>query len=148
MAYSQSYGLTAYLLAGYGQKKMQTLLLTLAEGRGYDEALQQVYGFNVDGLEQRWREAIGAPPRSIPPTPTPLTADLVPTYVPISAPESVPTPVGNNAPDAEAERPSTGCSLGMMPLLLLAGLGWRQRPAINRRTKKQRPINRADGMAN
>ncbi|MCP4427720.1 MAG: hypothetical protein GY803_24820 [Chloroflexi bacterium] len=129
MAYSQSYSLTRYLLVEHGPEKMQTLLLTLAEGKGYDEALQQVYEFNVDGLELRWREAIGAPPRTIPPTPTRLLAANIPTAVPMSAPVSLPTPeVAVFAPPTEPERPSSSiCGLGLMPLALLAGLSRRKK---------------------
>jgi hypothetical protein len=126
MAYSQSYSVVDFMLTAYGPEKMQELLLTLAEGDGYDEALEQVYGVNVDGLETAWRAAIGAPPRQIPPTPTPLSAAGVPTAVPIGAPVSVPTPSVTTPPDAAALPPepkptSTGvCGLGLIPLLLVA----------------------------
>jgi hypothetical protein len=121
MAYSQSYSLAAYLLDAYGQEKMQQLLLVLAQGNGYDEALEQVYGFNVDGLEESWRAAIGAPARPIPPTPTRLLASSIPTAVPLGAPVSLPTPELSSAPDPKTERPSSGiCGLGLIPLLLTA----------------------------
>ncbi len=122
MAYSQSYSVVDFMLQAYGQEKMQALLLALAAGKGDDEALEMVYGFNVDGLETAWREAIGAPPRQIPPTPTPLIAANVPTAVPLGAPESVPTPETAAAPAAEPAQPSSGvCGLGLIPLLLLVG---------------------------
>ncbi len=129
MAYSQSYSLVNYLLTYYGEAKMQTLLLTLADGHGYDAALEQVYGFNVDGLETAWRAAINAPSRQIPPTPTPLVAAAVPTAVPLGAPVSLPTPeTAAAAPSAEPERPSSDiCGLGLIPLALLGGLSWRKR---------------------
>ncbi len=140
MAYSQSYSVVDFMLDAYGPEKMQTLLLTLAQGEGYDAALEQVYGFNVDGLELAWRAAIGAPPRPIPPTPTPLSAARVPTIVPLGAPVSVPTPAATAraptttaatpAPQAEpeTERPSPGgCGLGLMPLLLVFGLSRRKK---------------------
>lgn len=120
MAYSQGYSVVDFMLATYGPEKMQELLLTLADGDGYDEALEQVYGVNVDGLETAWRAAIGAPPRQIPPTPTPLSAASVPTAVPIGAPVSVPTPPAAAAPPPETKPPSTGvCGLGLIPLLLV-----------------------------
>ena len=120
MAYSQSYSVIDFMLSTYGQEKMQALLLTLAEGKGYDEALEQVYGMNVDGLEMAWRTAIGAPSRQIPATPTPLSAANIPTAVPIGAPISVPTPPAAAAPPPETKPTSTGvCGLGLMPLLLV-----------------------------
>ena len=120
MAYSQSYSVVDFMLATYGQESMQNLILTLADGEGYDDALTQVYGMNVDGLETAWRAAIGAPVRQIPPTPTPLTAASVPTAVPIGAPVSVPTPPAAAAPPPETAPPASGvCGLGLMPLLLI-----------------------------
>jgi hypothetical protein len=99
-AYSQSYSLVDFLLANYGREKLQELVLTLAAAEQYDAALEQVYGFNADGLETAWREAIGAPPRPIPPTPTPLLAANIPTVVPLDAARRMPTP-GSGAPAAE-----------------------------------------------
>jgi len=125
MAYSQSYSVVAFLLETYGQEKMEALLQALAQAQGYDAALEQVYGFNVDGLERRWRESIGAPPREIPPTPTPLQAAALPTLPPLTAPQTVPTPAGSGAqPSTSPASPLTGiCGLGLAPLLFL-GLVW------------------------
>ena len=119
IAYSQSYSVVAYLLEAYGQEKMQDLLLTLAEGAGYDEALEQVYGFNVDGLEVAWREAIGAQPRPIPPTPTAIVAANVPTVVPAAAPRSLPTAEAAAAPPPAAPSSPDLCGLGLIPVLLI-----------------------------
>jgi hypothetical protein len=128
MAYSQSYSVVDFMLTAYGQEKMQDLILTLAEGEGYDDALLQVYEVNVDGIETAWRAAIGAPVRQIPPTPTPLTAASVPTAVPISAPVSVPTPPAAAALPPETKPTSTGvCGLGLIPLLLVTAITKRRR---------------------
>lgn len=91
LAYSQSYSLVNFLLDTYGPEKMQELILTLAEGEGYDAALEMVYGFNADGLEVAWRVAIGAQPRQMPPTATPISAASIPTVVPLNGAQSVPT---------------------------------------------------------
>jgi hypothetical protein len=91
LAYSQSYSLVNFLLESYGSDKMQELLLTLAQAEGYDAALEQVYGFNTDGLEVAWRQSIAAPPRQIPPTPTAISAAAVPTYIPLNGAQSVST---------------------------------------------------------
>ena len=135
-AYSQSYSLVAYLLDNYGQEKMQQLLLALADAAGYDDALEQVYGFNADGLEEAWRAAIGAPERAIPPTPTPIAAAAIPTVDPLGAAQSWPTPpapatpadAGTVAPSSDEGSPSDEgsspglCALGLAPLLLIGGL--------------------------
>lgn len=130
-AYSQSYSLVDYLLDSYGQEKMQELLLTLAGAAGYDAALEQVYGFNADGLETAWRREIGAPLRQIPPTPTPILAANVPTAVPLNAAQSWPTPPApdaipvTSAPVDSAPDPGQNsgiCGLGLAPFLLFIGL--------------------------
>jgi len=122
-AYAQSYSVVNYLFETYGTEKMQNLLLTLAAGNGYDEALESVYGFNVDGLEVEWRAAIGASPRTIPPTPTPIVAAAVETAVSQSVPRHMPTPPEAALPPATETKPppaSTGiCGLGMVPFLLM-----------------------------
>jgi hypothetical protein len=136
IAYSQSYSLVAYLLDTYGPEKMQQLLLTLADAAGYDDALEQVYGFNADGLEEAWRGAIGAPARTIPATPTPIAAAAIPTVDPLGAAQSWPTPAAAEPPadasnevssssegSSSVESSSSGlCALGLAPLLLIGGL--------------------------
>ncbi len=123
IAYAQSYSVVDFLLRQYGQEAMQLLLQTLAAGTSYDEALTQVYGLDVDGVEAAWRVAMGLPPRTFPPTPTPIIAANVPTAVPLGKPENVPTPPSAaEIPDNGEERPlSTNnieiCGLGMIPLL-------------------------------
>jgi hypothetical protein len=129
VAYSQSYSLVAFLLDQHGRDKMQELILTLAAGQGYDAALEQVYGFNSDGLELLWREAIGATQRPIPPTPTPLMAAAVPTYVPLGAPRALPTPpeaaatAVPGAPAPTARRPGV-CGIAWLPIAVFLLAGW------------------------
>jgi hypothetical protein len=134
LAYSQSYSVVAFLLEEYGARQLQELILLLAQGLDDDEALQQVYGFNVDGLEVAWREAIGAPPRSIPATVTPVSAAGVPTVMPLSAPGDVPTPASAAAPP-DTSTPGAGfCGLGFVPLLLLGVFG-----SVVQRRRRKRP---------
>jgi hypothetical protein len=58
LSYAESYSLVEYLIAGYGQGKMLELLNTFREGSGYDDALQKVYGFDMDGLDSLWRDYV------------------------------------------------------------------------------------------
>jgi hypothetical protein len=55
LSYAQSYSLVEYLLDNYGQDSMLGLLTVLKGGSTYDEALTEVYGFDIDGLDARWR---------------------------------------------------------------------------------------------
>jgi hypothetical protein len=130
LSYSQSYSVTEFLVETHGQGKMTSLLLALRDGLTIDEALVQTYGFNVDGLEAAWREAIGAQPRPSPsgapaqPTTQP-TPTFVPTIVPVgglasSALQSTATPVPTSSfgeqPTATPVR--TGPPLALTMILL------------------------------
>jgi hypothetical protein len=131
-AYSQSYSMIKFLREQYGQQALQDLILLLAQGEGYDDALTQVYGSNIDGLEQEWRSWIGVSQRQIPPTPTPIKAANVPTVAPLSGPSDLPTPIpGESIPVSTpipVPAPSSGiCGLGLIPLFLLGMVYWRKK---------------------
>ena len=113
LSYSQSYSLTKYLIKTHGQEKMTALLVSLRDGTTIDEALLQTYGFDIDGLEQAWRQAIGAQPRPVTAQPTGQpTPTFVPTIVPISGglpalqitPTPVPTSTGGQPTDPAPTR--------------------------------------------
>lgn len=95
LSYSQSYSIVKFLIETYGQEKMNALLTALRDGTTIDDALRDIYGFDLEGLEDTWRNAVGAAPRAASaqataqPTPT-----FVPTYIPYAgAPLAVtPTP--------------------------------------------------------
>jgi hypothetical protein len=54
LAYAQSREIVKYLIDTYSRSRMFDLLNTFAQGSGYDEALQKVYGFDMDGLNVKW----------------------------------------------------------------------------------------------
>jgi hypothetical protein len=54
LAYAQSYSLVDLLINNYGQSRMLELLNTFRKGSGYDEALREIYGFDMDGLNGLW----------------------------------------------------------------------------------------------
>ncbi|MDQ3005969.1 MAG: peptidase MA family metallohydrolase [Chloroflexota bacterium] len=85
LSYTQSYSLTKFLIETYGQEKMTDLLLSLRDGLAVDSALMQTYGFDVDGLEDAWRQAVDAAPR---PNPTQAATISTPTFVPTIVPVS------------------------------------------------------------
>ncbi len=58
LSYAESYSLVKYLLDNYGQDKMLDLLTTLKQGSTYDEALTEVYGFDIEGLDTGWRPTL------------------------------------------------------------------------------------------
>lgn len=86
LSYSQSYSLVNFLITEYDQQHMFDLLIALRDGAPIDQALETIYGFDVDGLEDAWRESVGAQPRvagGATPTPTPIPT-VVPTFAPVS----------------------------------------------------------------
>lgn len=87
--YGQSYSLVDFLLTSFGEQKFAQLFGTFSEGATTAEALQQVYGFDQDGLENAWRQSVGLPPRS---APTP-DVDQAPAVPPSPTPEARSLPV-------------------------------------------------------
>lgn len=62
--YAESYSVVKFLIDTYGRDKIRELLGVFKEGSAYDAALKKVYQFDQDGLDAKWRESLGAPPRS------------------------------------------------------------------------------------
>jgi len=90
VAYGQGRSAVEYMLEEFGNEKMRQLLAVLGGGQSIDGALQAVYGFGIDDLEDQWREYIGADPYVEPtpgPTPTPQP-DPTPAYQLLTAPPS------------------------------------------------------------
>ncbi|HCI85415.1 MAG TPA: hypothetical protein DHV68_01085 [Dehalococcoidia bacterium] len=95
VAYGQGRSSVKYMIDEYGEEKMANLLATLGTGVSIDGALNSVYGFGIDELENLWRDSIGADPYVEPtpgPTPTPA-AEPTPTYKLLTAPPSSSTSV-------------------------------------------------------
>jgi hypothetical protein len=84
LAYAQSYSVVDFLLHRGDAERMRSFLRQLGDGATADDALMQVYGFNIDGLDSAWRSSVGAQPlpaEALAPTATPT---IVPTYPPLS----------------------------------------------------------------
>jgi len=128
LSYSQSYSLVKFLVETYGQDKMTALLIALRDGATVDDALTQTYGFNIEGLEDAWRQVIGAQPQTVSAQPTAQpTPTYVPTYIPVSgAPvvsQTTPTPIPTSSFGAQPS--GTPSTRGTPPLgltLVLLGL--------------------------
>jgi hypothetical protein len=58
LSYAQSHSLVDFLITSYGQEKMFQLLNVFRQGSGYDQALEDVYDFDMDGLDGLWREYV------------------------------------------------------------------------------------------
>ena len=141
LSYSESYSLVNFLIESYGQAKMTDLLVALRDGMTIDEALTKTYGFNIDGLEQAWRQAIEAQPRAVSAAPAAQpTPTFVPTIIPISGNSNAailqvtPTPIPTSSTSAgpsqtapvQRDRPPLGLTLILLAMccvfILLAGV--------------------------
>jgi len=58
LSYAQSYSIVEFMISNYGRDRMLELLNTFREGSSYDGALNKVYGFDMDGLDELWREHV------------------------------------------------------------------------------------------
>jgi len=127
LSYSESYSLVKFLVEAYGQENMTALLVALRDGSTIDEALQQAYGFDVDGLEDAWRQAVEAAPRAVSPQGQPTlqpTPTFVPTIVPIAgnlglaAFQVTPTAIPTSSASGQPTTPGTTSQPQRPPLAL------------------------------
>ena len=115
LAYGQSYTIVKWMIETYGPEKMRGLMESLKAGDGLARGLQQHYGVTVDQLDAKWRQSVGAPPRSYD-TAVP-TAIAIPTIAPIGAAPAAPQPTS-------AGSSAGGASIaGGVPPFLMVGAG-------------------------
>ncbi len=81
--YGEAWSIVSYLADTYGDAKFAELFADIKAGKGDDKSFEAVYGFDQDGLDNKWREANGLPARQ---TPGPTTAAPSRTTVPTLAP--------------------------------------------------------------
>ena len=122
--YGQSRSIVRFMVGVYGPQPMTELMRLLKSGEQMDDALRATYGVNRLGLENQWRDAIGAPLLEVDvrerARPTPIArptvsaynlSDLIsgsqatPTAEPTPTPEPAATPTA--AVVAEAAPPPT-----------------------------------------
>lgn len=110
LSYSESFSLVKFLIETKGQDKMTQFLGALRDGSALEPALISVYGFDLDGLEDAWRDSIGAAPRAASAQPTVQpTPTFVPTIVPVSGGPLLitPTPYAIPTSTINGEQPLT-----------------------------------------
>jgi len=80
ISYAQSGEVVRFLIREYGPDKMAALLAGIQSGQRINPALQEVYGFDTDGLDNAWRSSLGF-----------ASTEALVTASPTSARTSVPT---------------------------------------------------------
>lgn len=58
LSYAESHSLVSFLIDRYGREKMLELLTVMARGTDYDKAFEEVYGFDMDGLNDIWHDYV------------------------------------------------------------------------------------------
>jgi len=123
LSYSESFSLVEFLIKTYGQEKMTQLLSILRDGNAIEPALISVYGFDIDGLEDVWRDSVGAVPRVVSAQPTAQpTPTFVPTFVPVSGaplavtptPYAIPTSTINGGQPSQRGSPPIWLTLSLL----------------------------------
>jgi hypothetical protein len=118
LAYAESGIVVEFIIKHYGQKAMAHLLEIFSQGALYDDALQQALGVDTWGLDNAWRQSIGAPPIEIP-APAAATSSTAgepasaPTEAPVAAEVTPPaTPEASSSPARGGQSlPCLGSSL-------------------------------------
>ncbi len=77
--YGEGWSLVSYLVDEYGEEQFAALFAEVKSGKRIESALQAVYGFGQDGLEDEWRAANDLPARVTPaPTDPDQPGDVAP----------------------------------------------------------------------
>ncbi len=124
LSYAESYSLIEFIIGEYGADQLGELIGVFAEGAHYDDAMLEVFGVDMDGMEDLWREYVGAPPRSgetrvtpvpevtatstataVPAAPTPTAAQATPTAL-AAAPTATPSPTPTEAVSTATPAPA------------------------------------------
>jgi hypothetical protein len=123
LSYNESYSVVKFLIDTYGEGKMTSLLIALRDAKPIDTALQDVYGFDTNGLEDAWRKSVGAAPRAVSALPTVQpTPTHVPTFVPVSGAPLAVTPTPFAVPTSSSVEPSSPLNAPPLSLtIILAG---------------------------
>jgi hypothetical protein len=104
--YGQAWSLVSFLVKEYGEDKFAQLFAVFKEGSTTDNALQTVYGFDQDGLEDTWRVSLGLEPRQrATVTPTPASTPALPSTTPVQGD-------GSEASDGDEIPWATAAALG------------------------------------
>jgi Peptidase MA superfamily len=66
LSYAESYSVVDFIIRHYGRDKLAQLLQGFKTGGSYDDIFKQILGVDTDGLENQWRQDVGAKVRVIP----------------------------------------------------------------------------------
>ncbi len=120
LAYAESGVVVEFIIKHYGKDAMFKLLDTFHQGSTYDDALKQAFGVDMHGLDNAWRQSLGAP--LLPSSSTQATPASGAQATPASA---APTAVAAATPASAAPGSPLCCLGGSLPgvaVVVLFGL--------------------------
>ena len=122
-AYAQSGLVVEFIIKEYGSETMAHLLEIFSEGTTYDDALLEVLGVDTWGLDNAWRQSIGAPTLEVPAVggETPVVEALAVTATSTPAPAATPTASedAESTPAGGGLLPCLGSSLASLTVLMM-----------------------------
>lgn len=120
LQYGQAYTMTKYLIDTYGVPKLNQLLDATKSNTRFDVALEQTYGFDLDGFEQEFMAAVGG---GSAPTAQPTTNQQPgqPTAAPTSRGQDQPQPTAAPTRTSRATSAEDGNGLSTTTVLLAGG---------------------------
>ena len=104
--YYKSVSVVAYLIEEYGVENFRLLLAELKAGQVIEQALLNVYGFDVDGLDRRWA-GLPAEPAATPVPTAPPSARSLPEPEPAGTAPAAVIPPSTSAVEREQEAPAS-----------------------------------------
>ncbi|MDA1035994.1 MAG: peptidase MA family metallohydrolase, partial [Chloroflexi bacterium] len=142
--YAESRSIVAFLIDKYGPEKMNDLLKAFPRLATIERALEEVYGFDTEGLQTAWRDSVGLPTHvpvaEIAPEPIPIIPELglpqqqatpdaksTPTPSPTATAAAVPTQTPAPKPSGgsgcnRASTDSSGLDGGLVIALMLGSI--------------------------
>jgi hypothetical protein len=129
--YGQSGSIVEFLIETYGEAKMAEFLATFKKGARTDDAVRAVYGVDLNGLENAWRQSVGLKPRAPGSTDDSSSqTQPVPTIVPIGSEGRVaPTAAVSGEQREQTAAPAEGQApvltivlIAVLALLFISGI--------------------------
>ena len=120
LQYGQAYTMTKYLIDTYGVPKLNQMLDATKKNTRFDMALEQTYGFDLDGFQQEFLAAMGG---TAAPTAAPTTNQQPgqATAAPTTRGQNQPQPTAAPARPASASSSGDGNGLSTTTVLLAGG---------------------------
>jgi hypothetical protein len=122
-AYAQSGLVVEFIITEYGSETMAHLLEIFSQGTTYDDALLEVLGVDTWGLDNAWRQSIGAPTLEVPAVggEAPVVEGLAGTATSTPAPAATPTAFedSESTPVGGGLLPCLGSSLASLTVLMM-----------------------------